>query len=297
MSEWKTHWLSSDLTRKAINRSTLLHNLYVRVRFPIEGQLLNGAHRSSNSHPSIIHFSVSRSATQSTKGILSRCAKENGMTPAHLNGYAEAKGMPFFDRLSANQMETYKQVFKPKGYIYSVFGGFVRGIPELERYLIILMIRDPRDSLTSLYYSNAFTHSLPIGRTNEPAFLANRNRVRKMSVDDFVLSEKDQYCEKYRVYMKELENSPNVLVTKYEDMISDFANWLDTILSFCSLSCSETTRNKLIAEARRSQNTKENKMRHKRQVTPGDHRRKLIPETIAKLNADLADILSAYGYV
>jgi len=211
------------------------------------------------------------------------------MTPAHLNGYASAKGMPFFDRLSANQMETYEQVFKPKGYVYSVFGGFVHGIPELERYLIILMIRDPRDSLTSLYYSNAFTHSLPIGHTNEPAFWAKRNRIREMSVDDYVLSEKDQYCQKYRVYMKELENNPNVLVTKYEDMISDFSNWLDTILSFCSLSCSETTRNKLIAEARRSQN--------KPQVTPEDYRSKLTPETIAKLNADLADILSGYGYM
>jgi hypothetical protein len=211
------------------------------------------------------------------------------MTPAHLNGYASAKGMPFFDRLSANQMETYKQVFKPEGYVYSVFGGFVRGIPELEKYLIILMIRDPRDALTSVYYSNAFTHSMPIGRTNESAFFANRNQTREMSVDEYVLSEKDQYCEKYRVYMKELENNPNVLVTKYEDMISDFPSWLDPILSFCSLSCSEATRNKLIAEARRLQN--------KPQVTPGDYRRKLMPETIAKLNADLADILSGYGYV
>ena len=62
------------------------------------------------------------------------------------------------------------------------------------------------------------------------------------------------------------------------------------------MSCHEATRAKLIAESNDSVNTKENKMKHKRQVTPGDHRRKLKPETIAKLNTDLADILTRYGY-
>ena len=69
------------------------------------------------------------------------------------------------------------------------------------------------------------------------------------------------------------------------------------VLSFCSLSIGADNRNRLIAEASTSSSTSENLMKHKRQVIPGDHRRKLKPETIATLNSDLADILDRYGYV
>ena len=97
--------------------------------------------------------------------------------------------------------------------------------------------------------------------------------------------------------MKEFDQRRNVLETRYEDMIRDFPQWLDAVLGFCALSCNEATRASLIAESNGSEITKENKMKHKRQVTPGDHRRKLRPETIAKLDAELADILTRYGYV
>lgn len=36
--------------------------------------------------------------------------------------------------------------------------------------------------------------------------------------------------------------------------------------------------------------------RHKRQVMPGDHTRKLLPETIAALNEQFANILKTLGY-
>jgi hypothetical protein len=286
-----------DLAVQVLHRSTLLHDVYVKVRYPVERQLLAGTYVSSSTHPSIIHFSMNRSATQYVRRILRVLARENGMTPADLGQYVFSSDMQFFDHLSAEQMAPYKHVFKPTGYVYSPFGGFVHGITNLENYLIILVIRDPRDALTSRYFSKAFSHRLPDRRDKAANFLAERNRVRQMSVDEFVLREMDRYCGRYRTYMKELDDRQNVLVTRYEDMIGDFPQWLDSVLAFCSLSCHEATRAKLIAESDGSVNTKENKMKHKRQVTPGDHRRKLKLETIAKLDADLEDILARYGYV
>jgi hypothetical protein len=40
----------------------------------------------------------------------------------------------------------------------------------------------------------------------------------------------------------------------------------------------------------------ENAHAHKRQVVPGDHRRKLAPETIVQLNQQFGEILSLLQY-
>jgi hypothetical protein len=285
-----------DVAVQALQRSNLLHDVYVKVRFPVERQLLEGTHVSSSSHPSIIHFSTNRSATQYVKRILRRLARENGITPADLSEYAFSNDLPFFDHLSPEQMETYTHLFKPKGYVYSHFGGFVHGIRDLDEFLVVLVIRDPRDALTSRYYSKAFSHRLPDRQDRAEVFLAERNRVRQMTVDEFVLEEMGHYCERYRTYMRELDGRQNVLVTRYEDLTGDFPQWLEGVLAFCSLSCNPATRAKLISESQDSTSTKENKMKHRRQVTPGDHVRKLQPETIARLDAELADILARYGY-
>lgn len=286
-----------DLPFRAMHKSALLHDIYVKTRFRTEIQLFNGAHEVTSTHPSIIHFSLNRAASQYTKAMLCRAARENGMTPVHLNEYARANEMSFLDHLSAEEMQAYRHLFKPEGYCYSAFGGFVRGISELERYRIVFVIRDPRDMLTSLYYSTAFSHVPPADRAKGAHFWNYRDEVRAMSVDDFVLSRKGEYRERCGVYMQELAGRPNVHVVKYEDMIADFEPWLDGILAFCSLTMSTDSRAKLIAEAGQSQNTSENRAKHKRQVTPGDHERKLKPETIAVLNADLAEFLERFDYL
>lgn len=285
-----------DLPHKTLHSSKLLNDVYVKVRFATEIQLIKGTHRNSCTHPSIIHFSMNRAASQFVKRLLCRCAKANGMTPVHLNEFARATELPFFDHMPAEQFQAYRQAFKPVGYCYSAFGGFVRGIEDLDRYLVVLVLRDPRDMLTSRYYSTAFSHSLPTNPSKAAEFVEFRNQVRSMTVDEFVLKEKDHYCQRYRVYIEELENRKNVHVTKYEDMIGDFETWFDGLLSFCALKIGDDERKRLIDETTKSQKPSENQKKHKRQVIPGDHRRKLKPETISALNADLGDILSRYGY-
>lgn len=286
----------TDIAYRALHKSPLLHSAYVKARFRTEIKLLKGRHEARSRHPSIIHFSLNRAASQFTKTLLCRCAEQNGMTPVHLNEFARANDMPYLDHLTAEEMAPYGHLFKPEGYCYSAFGGFVPGIPEFERFRVVFVIRDPRDVLTSLYFSTAYSHGLPADRAKGERFLANRQSVREMTVDDYVMREMGKYSARYRAYMRALEDKPNVHIAKYEDMIADFPGWLDGILSFCSLTIGDEQRDKLIAAANGSRNPKENKSRHKRQVIPGDHRRKLKPETIDALNADLADILAQYGY-
>jgi len=285
-----------DIPFRALHKSPFLHSSYVKLRFPVEIQLLHGDRKATSTHPSIIHFSLNRAASQFTKKLLCRCAKDNGLTPVHLNEYARANDLQFLDRMSEDEFASCRHVFKPQGYCYSAFGGFVRGIPDLEQYLIVLMVRDPRDVLTSLYYSTVFSHSIPADPNKAARFMAYRDQVSRMTVDEYVLSQTENYGRRYRRYMDELANKPNVHITKYETMIADFPRWLDELLSFCSLTISADERKKLIDEADKSRNTNEDRTKHRRQVIPGDHCRKLKPDTIDGLNAAFQDVLARYGY-
>ena len=79
-------------------------------------------------------------------------------------------------------------------------------------------------------------------------------------------------------------------------MVTDFPVWLDKIISYLKLENYEQVRGQLLSEADFTVK-KEDKFSHKRSVQPGDHRRKLQPETIANLNEEYAEILANFGWL
>ena len=164
-----------------------------KTRFKVEKALIDRKHHTQNQNPSILHFSFNKAATQYTKKILQLCAVECGMQPVDIHGYAFDSDYPFLDHLSEAEMQDYAHLFKPKGYMYSSFGGMIVGIPEFEKYKVILMTRDPRDILVSQYFSIAFSHAIPSedGDKHE-GFIAKRKQVKNMSIDEYVIEECDR---------------------------------------------------------------------------------------------------------
>ncbi len=144
-------------------------------------KLIKGTHKNNSSHPSILHFSLNKVATQYVKSILRRCAVENGMVTVGIHDYAFNSDFPYLDLLSAEEMEEYRYLFKPAGCLYSVFGGMIDGIPDLEKYKVVFVARDPRDLLVSNYYSMAHSHSAPTGEKRE-AFMLERVKALLMSM-------------------------------------------------------------------------------------------------------------------
>lgn len=123
------------------------------------------------------------------------------MTPIHLHGYAFNSAFPFLDDLSLEEMQKYAYLFKRRGYVYSVFGGAIEGIPALEQYRIFLMVRDPRDVLTSMYYSSAYSHPVPEATGDKrEAFLARRRHTREISIDQFALENAEHKRAIYQHY-------------------------------------------------------------------------------------------------
>lgn len=264
----------------------------------MELDLIKGRHYNENKHPSIIHYSLNKAATQYTKGILKRCAVENGMVPVGIHDYAFITDFPFLDHLSEEEMEKYKHIFKPDGYLYSVFGGMIEGISELDKYKIVLMVRDPRDILVSGYYSIAYSHALPDKQGNKyERFVEKRAKVRESTIDEYVLAESDKVYDILQRYKTLLIGKyPNAYVTKYEEMISNFRGWLDNLLDYCEMIIRHDFLKVLSEENERLRPKDEDIYRHIRKGKSGDYKEKLKQETIECLNTKFSQILETFGY-
>lgn len=269
-----------------------LQRTWARRRFSTERALLKGADPSPSDHASILHFSLNKAATQHVRRLLVRCAAPTGLVPVHLNGYAFWSDLPYADH-GAVVDPALAPAFHPEGYLYSSFGGFVGGLPHLERYRKVLVVRDPRDILVSQYFSIAASHQTP-GTAKRAEFLQRRERARRIGIDAYVLERAPVVQTVLRRYVDELLPVPGTVVTTYEELVTDPGRWLRRTLGFLDLPAEEDVVAELVAASRPP--AQEDVHAKRRQVTPGDHRRKLAAGTIAALDELLAPELDAFGY-
>jgi hypothetical protein len=241
---------------------------------------------------------MNKAATQYVKSILARCAAEEGIATVDLHGYAFHTDFPYLDHLSAEEMEGYQHIFKPKGYLYSVFGGMIEGLPDLEDYLTVLMVRDPRDVLVSKYYSIAYSHSEPDKSGNKyEEFMSQRAYAREVSIDEYVLSERDTVYSVYQRYRDLLvERFSHYYCTRYEEMIADFSDWLGALLNYCQFDVSDELFDLLVEEHEAKIPKKEDVNKHLRKGIAGDYKNKLESRTIEILNAQFEEVLKGFGY-
>lgn len=271
----------------------------LKAEFSKELLLLSGKHKSDSSHKSILYFTLHKCASVYVQSLLYELAENGGVTPVNLSGY-------FWESAKSPNMLELKKAFKPVGYLYGPFRtinlfpkmhdiGDYRVIDNIGDYKILLMLRDPRDILTSKYFSVAYSHHVP--ELQKDKILARRENTLKITVDEFVTSrgQIDEFLSKYRGYCRELVGRPNVFFVKYEDMVSDFEKWLDSVIKFLELDVSKEKVDKII-KASNFTVDKEEVLSHKRQVTPGDHKRKLKPESIEALNSEFGEFLDLLGY-
>jgi len=290
---------SKAFAKSIIFKNPILFSIFLNRRFGVERKLIAGDHNTDNQHPSIIHFSLNKAATQFTKKILKKAAAENDIIPVHINEYAFYTEFPYLTGMSKEDMTKYAHIFKPKGYLYSAFGGYVPGIKDLEKYKVVLMVRDPRDILVSWYYSIAFSHSIPPLTSNRhQEYIDHRASALKMTIDEHVISQSDRVFNILHRYKTSLCDSyPEIHLTSYEEMTSDFEGWLTALLNACELEISDQVFSELIEYNKSVQPQGENKFRHIRKGEPGDYADKLQPDTIEYLNQKFAPIFEAFADV
>jgi hypothetical protein len=245
-----------------------------------------------------LHFSLNKAATQYTKNILRAIAAENGLTPVGMNEWAFSSRQPYLDHLSVQEMQAYKQVFKPKGYLYSVFGGMVEGIDHMEDYRIILMVRDPRDILVSHYFSTAYSHALPgEGSDKREAFLEKREKAKAQNIDAFVREQAPRLKNNMERYQRLLTDRwPHTHLLTYEAMTNDFEGWLQKLIAASGCRVSDNLLKRLHHHHALKTPKTENIHAHNRSGKTGDFRNKLKPDTIDWLNDFFAPQLHRLGY-
>lgn len=199
---------------------------------------------------------------------------------------------PSFNRRQAPPDINHRFVFGPirsfqiDDYIY----------PNLDCVNHLIQVRDPRDILVSEYYSLGWLHTEEHWQADDRQ---RRERIQQLSIDEYVLQQeqfsKHSLLDRYSPILGLLERD-DVVIVRYEEMVSDFARWLHPIVELMKLRPPNAWRRRLGKRYRNEFVAGPAPGSHKRNVTPGDHRDKLRPATIEKLNQQYEKILRALNY-
>ena len=273
------------------NDKSLTAKIYIQflsllrpVYFNNEFLLLNGLKKKiTNAPQSIIFFTVHKSASTFIKNSI--IGLVNGkLIPVNLPGYLPPKK----HKLYFNDTKKMEKVLLEQGFFYGAFRDYYN-FSNLDKFKVLLVLRDPRDVLTSMYFTVLYNH--PIGRKE---VIDKRKEFEKFTIDEFVLDQAYEFKKKYGAYSKYLLNRSNVLFLKYEDMITDFPAWLSRLSDFLEVDNPDYIDNLIKKTSFKVK--KEDKNSFIRNIQSGDHKNKLQPETIGKLNEIFKDDLIEMGY-
>jgi Sulfotransferase domain len=186
-------------------------------------------------------------------------------------------------------------------------------VPRSDDCRMLLHLRDPRDVLVSMFYAYCYSHSGPL-----PGDTGYRGEIARAGIDAFVIqmatAEQSpvqgtygtgadlwdfagNLRDRYAAYLKFVHGRDNTIFLRYEDMIDAPAAWLRSVANVMGVDDPDLL-DDLTSRAESSFTVKrgEDAWSHRRQVTPGDHRDKLKPETISCLNGVFGEALEALRY-
>ncbi len=256
-------------------RSLPIHKLYT-------GKLQNTCLKKS-----VLFFTVHKSASTFFNWYLKELCLQTGHIYMDINGYFVTQGQKGV--LKQNEPEFKNKVFKKEGFIYGPLRNYIE-VTDIDDYPVVLILRDPRDVLTSQYFSIKNSHPLLT-----PELIKRRKFAQESSIDEHVLSQSDRFVTTYTQYINNIYGKKNVLFIKYENMITDFRSALHSINAHCGFHLNEEQL-KLLDKSDSFQIKKENQKQHIRKIASGDYKEKLKPETIAILNKKFETILLKLGY-
>ncbi len=187
----------------------------------------------------------------------------------------------------------------------NVYGGF-RTMPLImtqndvyRRSRKILLVRDPRDALVSEYYSIAYSHGLPDAPPTEGGareeFLALRQKALAKALDTMVLERAPLLNAAFMEYAV-VAKDPLAKIFRYEDVILQKRDWLRAMAAHFGWQAGSPAFIEGMMGWADVIPTEERSQEFIRKVVPGDHKNKLAPEAIARLNAVLAPCMSVFGY-
>ncbi len=201
-----------------------------------------------------------------------------GYMPGHINGNISSL---FFER----------------GFAYLGFRSFwIENIFDVTRNKCILLIRDPRDSLVSHYFSYLYSHGIPATGPISKIMSETRAKLIAADINEYVLRPalinifKNGFT-KYETFL----SGKTTRVYRYEDVVYNKNEWLIDMVKYVGIELPLELLERIVKK-HDIHPLIEDPSKHIRQVSPGNFRKHLAPETIGELNSVFAEILRQYGY-
>ena len=250
------------------------------VRFPHESLWMRfGIKRPGADQPSVVLFTLHKVASTFTNRLLDHLNAEHlGLRRLDWDKYVYNR----FPRDSSGYIaQRTDRLFASSGYCYGVFREALP-IADLGRYRVLLILRDPRDILTSHYFSEAHSHALPVNKARRREFEARRARVRGQSIDDYVLEQSLPLVKKFDDYVAMCRSHAIDPVT-YEQMMGDWDDFVDRVGDTLGIDVGRAERDALRSAGQIGVEHGGDVTHHRRRGTPGDHREQLRRATVATL--------------
>ena len=195
-------------------------------------------------------------------------------------------------------------IIHKNGYLYAVLRLYDKEHPgydltkkllissRLKKIKTIFWVRDPRDILVSLYYSFGFSHPFSPNKAIHTHQIERRERIQKMTLDEYVLSEAPNLKWKLDQIDRLRHKLPDHLYIRYEEMIHNFDLFFKTLSDFTGIE--QNLYEEMYQETRPT--ICEDVSQHKRSGKTEAFREKLKPETIKELNHIFAPTLKKFEY-
>jgi hypothetical protein len=184
---------------------------------------------------------------------------------------------------------------RPRCYFGPFRGPYIRKMRELERLRLVAQVRDPRDCIVSLYYSLKYSHPAPAAGPAKETYERNLSFIQTADFETFVHKQARQYAVRMQVLLSVLECTQQSLLLRYENMVDAPLEWLSLLCEFLNIDMSPQISDWVNKEMS-TIGLVEDLSRHKRQVLPGDFRRKLSVSMQDHLTRMLRPHLDAFGY-
>ncbi len=237
---------------------------------------------------SVVLFSMHRSASTFMIDFLKRLASLSSMRHVWIDPKLESMPHNKGKHVRIIPPKIQKN-FSPVGRIYGPHRRFAN-IPDLQQYKTVMVLRDPRDVLVSLFFAQVYSHGPPPDKQLRIEYLRRSRKAKEQGIDQYVLAGSDNILAIYRAYLKAHKENEILLLT-YEEMVTNFPVFLKKLLGHCDLA----EHYKTMLKFNKFKPPKENIYAHKRQMTPGDFARKLKGPTIKRLNEKFRGILDWLG--
>jgi hypothetical protein len=162
----------------------------------------------------------------------------------------------------------------------------------------ILLVRDPRDALVSEYFSLAYSHPVPARTATDSEVTVMLERGRQVAlntpIDEWAKKNSQRMRDAFLGYTDVLR-STGMLLVKYEDYIFRKRELIAITAQHFGWEVTPQQVAEIMVRVDQWPAT-EDPSAFVRQVTPGDHRKKLSAKTISELNETLKPAMDVFGY-